>query len=111
MLMEQGERTADTLILTHPPYALDEKMGKLMKTLNSFGEGEGILTWEEFMSEFGIYYKCEPAWRKQIIEGNVDYYSIGALPASLPWLVFDLRVRHPELANLRAAAIAYGGFH
>jgi hypothetical protein len=35
-LMERGERTADTLILTHPPYALDEEMGKFMKTVTYF---------------------------------------------------------------------------
>lgn len=31
-LMEMGERTADTLILTHPPYSLDEGMGVAMRT-------------------------------------------------------------------------------
>lgn len=31
-LMEIGERTADTLILTHPPYSLDQGMGMSMRT-------------------------------------------------------------------------------
>lgn len=35
-LMEMGERTADTLILTHPPYSLDEEMGKMMKSATYF---------------------------------------------------------------------------
>lgn len=35
-LMEMGERTADTLILTHPPYSLDEEMGMVMKGLSYF---------------------------------------------------------------------------
>ena len=39
-LMELGERTADTLILTHPPYSLDEEMGLLMEGLNYFKGGE-----------------------------------------------------------------------
>ncbi|WP_306396807.1 T6SS effector phospholipase Tle3 domain-containing protein [Telluria beijingensis] len=36
LLMEMGERTADTLVLTHPPYSLDEEMGLLMKGLTHF---------------------------------------------------------------------------
>lgn len=39
-LMEMGERTADTLILTHPPYSLDEEMGKVLKSLNYFQGGK-----------------------------------------------------------------------
>lgn len=35
-LMEMGERTADTLILTHPPYSLEEEMGLVMKGLTYF---------------------------------------------------------------------------
>ena len=35
-LMEMGERTADTLVLTHPPYSLDEEMGLVMKGLTFF---------------------------------------------------------------------------
>lgn len=35
-LMEMGERTADTIILTHPPYGLDEEMGKVMTGVNYF---------------------------------------------------------------------------
>lgn len=39
-LLEKGERTADTLILTHPPYSLDEEMGLLMKGMAYFRGGK-----------------------------------------------------------------------
>jgi hypothetical protein len=35
-LMEKGHRTADTLILTHPPYSLEEEMGLVMKGMSYF---------------------------------------------------------------------------
>lgn len=46
-LMEMGERTADTLILTHPPYSLDEEMGALMKTMTYF-QGDKDEAMEDF---------------------------------------------------------------
>jgi hypothetical protein len=49
-----------------------------------------ILTWDKFMSLHGPYYECEPDWVKQLIEGNVDYYSTGALPKCLPVLTGKL---------------------
>lgn len=39
-LMEMGERTADTLILTNPPYSLDEEMSLMMKGLTFFQGGK-----------------------------------------------------------------------
>ena len=39
-LMERGERTADTLILTHPPYSLDEEMTLVMRGLSYFRGGK-----------------------------------------------------------------------
>lgn len=39
-LMEKGERTADTLILTHPPYSLDEEMSIWMEGLTYFQGGQ-----------------------------------------------------------------------
>jgi pimeloyl-ACP methyl ester carboxylesterase len=39
-LMERGERTADTLILTHPPYGLDEDMNSIAKVINAFSGGQ-----------------------------------------------------------------------
>lgn len=50
----------------------------------------GMLTWAKFMDKHGTYYNCEPDWRKQLIEGNVDYYSTGALPSCLPVLTGNL---------------------
>jgi pimeloyl-ACP methyl ester carboxylesterase len=38
-LLEMGQRTADTLILTHPPYSLEEEMGVLMKGMTYFQGG------------------------------------------------------------------------
>jgi hypothetical protein len=46
-LMEMGERTADTLILTHPPYSLDQGMGMSMRTA-AFVKGD----MDEAMSNF-----------------------------------------------------------
>ena len=43
-LMEMGERTADTLILTHPPYSLDEGMGMAMRTATFFtGDSDKVM--------------------------------------------------------------------
>lgn len=46
--------------------------------------------WGSFLSKFGTFYECEPDWRKDIIEGNVDYYSTGVLPSCLPVLTGSL---------------------
>lgn len=50
----------------------------------------GILTWEKFLKQFSIYFDCEPAWRRELIEGNKRYYSSGELPRSLPLLTGEL---------------------
>jgi hypothetical protein len=50
----------------------------------------GMLTWDKFVKLHGAYYECEPDWRKQLIEGNVDYYSTGVLPSGLPVLTGKL---------------------
>jgi len=47
---------------------------------------KGILTWNRFLDLHGDYYECEPDWRKQLIKGNVAYYSTGELPSCLPVL-------------------------
>lgn len=44
----------------------------------------GILYWPKFKIDFDIYWNDEPAWRREIIEGNADYYSTGRLPSCLP---------------------------
>lgn len=51
---------------------------------------EGILTWGKFMMQFDTYFACEPEWRKQLIEGNVHYYTTGELQACLPLLTGKL---------------------
>lgn len=50
----------------------------------------GILLWSKFKTDFAIYWADEPAWRRGLIEGNVDYYSTGILPSSLPLPPEDL---------------------
>jgi len=50
----------------------------------------GILTWADFVTDFGAYLRCEPQWRRELIEGNADYYSSGNLPACLPLLTGKL---------------------
>lgn len=50
----------------------------------------GILTWKKFLASFDAYLACEPAWRRQVIEGNAIYYSIGKLPLGLPLLTGKL---------------------
>ncbi|MFS2017742.1 DUF3274 domain-containing protein [Massilia sp. CT11-108] len=43
-LIERGERTADTLILTHPPYGLDEDTNFKVKAINMFSGGtDGVM--------------------------------------------------------------------
>jgi len=44
----------------------------------------GILEWIKFAKVFAIYWADEPAWRLELIEGSVDYYSTGKLPGNLP---------------------------
>ena len=44
----------------------------------------GILVWSKFTEAHAKYWSVEDAWRKQVIEGNCDYYSTGILPAWLP---------------------------
>ena len=45
-----------------------------------------ITRWEDFISDFGIYWNVEPSSRKDLIQGNADYYSNGKLPACVPAL-------------------------
>jgi len=50
----------------------------------------GILTLGEFTIRFASYLGCEPAWRKELILGNAEYYSSGLLPSTLPLLTGKL---------------------
>jgi hypothetical protein len=47
---------------------------------------KGILTWQDFLGLYGAYYECELESCKQLIRDNVDYYTKGELPSSLPVL-------------------------
>lgn len=40
----------------------------------------GISRWENFREDYDAYISVEPPWRKQLIEGNRNYYSTGILP-------------------------------
>lgn len=44
----------------------------------------GILSWETFQQQFAVYMADERAWRKELIAGNKEYYSLGIMPVGLP---------------------------
>ena len=50
----------------------------------------GIPLWDDFLADFGVYWKDEPRWRYELIAGNSDYYSTGVLPSCLPTLTGKL---------------------
>lgn len=50
----------------------------------------GIMKWKKFQSTFSVYLECEPPWRRELIEGNMKYYTDGTLPACLPLLTGKL---------------------
>ncbi|UVW28778.1 DUF3274 domain-containing protein [Massilia sp. H6] len=56
------------------------------------GEGyrKGIMKWADFVMSFSVYLECEPPWRRELIEGNMRYYTDGTLPACLPLLTGKL---------------------
>jgi hypothetical protein len=74
----------------------------------------GILTWEKFLSAHGQYFNAEPAWRRALIEGNMDYYSTGKLPDCLPVLpeglppavICETRTRQTRSASPASAKTA-----
>lgn len=47
---------------------------------------KGILLEELFRDSYSVYLKVEPPWRAAIINGTIDYYNSGILPAGLPLL-------------------------
>jgi len=63
---------------------------RLKKAINIEKARIGILTWSEFLYSFSAFYANEPNWRRQLIAGNADYYSSGALPHGLPLLAGGL---------------------
>ncbi len=63
---------------------------------------DGILSWKNFLHKFATaastipgkpsadYWSMEPAWRRDLVEGNANYYSSGVLPACVPSLTAGL---------------------
>jgi pimeloyl-ACP methyl ester carboxylesterase len=45
-----------------------------------------IMPWAKFLKAFSVYWKDEPRWRKELIDGNARYYSMGVLPGCVPTL-------------------------
>ena len=62
----------------------------------------GILSWKKFLNTFAVapsadpknptanYWSLEPKWRRDVIEGNANYYSTGVLPVCVPALIAGL---------------------
>ncbi len=65
-----------------------------------------IAKWGEFTKNFATYWNDEPQWRRDIIEGNANYYSTGELPACIPALHLGLpsSVVCETMSGKRAAA-------
>lgn len=59
---------------------------RLKNPSNAEKPRDGILTWSNFLDLHGDYWHCEPTWRKELIEGNCEYYSRDKLPKCLPVL-------------------------
>ena len=58
-----------------------------VKDLKSNEKGRnGILIKEKFLLVFAPYLSVESAWRSAVINGSIDYYNTGILPAGLPLL-------------------------
>ncbi|MBY0241047.1 MAG: DUF3274 domain-containing protein [Burkholderiaceae bacterium] len=57
---------------------------RLKKPIKDEKARPGILTWENFLKAQAPYWPVELPWRKELIEGNANYYSTGVLPPSLP---------------------------
>lgn len=57
-----------------------------MQTMIETRARPSILRWKNFLQEFEIYWKDEPAWRRELIKGNANYYSTGELPPCVPTL-------------------------
>jgi hypothetical protein len=79
--VESGGREIDLRVSIMPSIHGEDAVIRIL-------EGErlrpGILGWADFQETFAVYWIDEPRCRTDIIQGNVDYYSTGALPNSLP---------------------------
>lgn len=47
---------------------------------------DGILLAAKFRTLYAVYLAVETPWRTEIINGNIEYYNSGNLPAGLPLL-------------------------
>jgi hypothetical protein len=47
----------------------------------------GILVWDKFEANFGLFWKAEKDWCKEIIFENSRYYTSGSLPDFLPSII------------------------
>lgn len=47
---------------------------------------DGILLTHKFRTLHAVYLAVEPPWRTAVINGNIEYYNSGILPAGLPLL-------------------------
>ncbi|WP_183759346.1 DUF3274 domain-containing protein, partial [Janthinobacterium sp. S3M3] len=57
-----------------------------LKKSDSLRDRPGIEKWNDFIKTFNAYWSDETVERKVLIEGSVDYYSTGTLPACVPAL-------------------------
>jgi hypothetical protein len=60
---------------------------RLKKPQRSDNQRRGILQWRDFQTQFQVYWADELQWRKELVEGNADYYSTGTSPTCLPLLI------------------------
>lgn len=45
---------------------------------------KNVEKWIDFQKKHSVYFSVEPAWRRELIQGNMNYYSSGVLPGILP---------------------------
>ena len=59
---------------------------RIRRPKNNDKPRKGMLLEELFRNSYSVYLNVEPPWRTAIIDGNIDYYNTGILPAGLPLL-------------------------
>ncbi|MNM19462.1 hypothetical protein D3C81_297690 [compost metagenome] len=78
-----GKASSDPLFYAYLCAVADWRVKNLK---NNEKRRNGIRIKEEFVVEFSPYLSVEPAWRSAVINGSIDYYNTGILPAGLPLL-------------------------
>ncbi|WP_312514464.1 DUF3274 domain-containing protein [Massilia sp.] len=84
----RGRASTDPNFYAYLCAVADWRLKKIGKTTDK--PRPGIKAWDAFFNEFSPYLECEPQWRRELIEGNMTYYSSGILPACLPLLTGGL---------------------